>query len=60
MVEHTRLPEPLKDSYPVPRFPAPRAPDKEAVQIIADWLRGRGVIKPALTYEQVVNADFIP
>jgi len=60
MVEHTRLPEPLKDSYPVPRFPAPRAPDKEAVQIIADWLRGRGVIKPALTYEHVVNADFIP
>lgn len=60
MVEHTRLPEPLKDTYPVPRFPALRAPDRAAVQTIAEWLHRRGVIKSALTYEQVVNAEFIP
>jgi NitT/TauT family transport system substrate-binding protein len=60
MVEHVRLPEPLKAVYPVPRFPEPRAPDKEAVATIGAWLVKRGVIQAAPTYEQVVDAQFIP
>jgi NitT/TauT family transport system substrate-binding protein len=60
MVEHVRLPEPLKANYPVPRFPELFPPDKEAVQAIVKWLQKRGVITPALTYEQVVNAGFLP
>ncbi len=60
MVEHVRLPEQLRDSYPVPRFPDLHAPDKEAVVNIADWLRKRGVIRPQLSYDQIVNASFIP
>lgn len=60
MVEHVRLPEPLKANYPVPRFPELFAPDKEAVQAIVTWLQKRGVITPALTYEQVVDAGFLP
>ena len=59
MVEHVRLPEALKATYPVPRFPKLHAPDREAVVSIAEWLKGRGVIKTALTYEQVVDAEFI-
>lgn len=60
MVEHVRLPEPLKANYPVPRFPELFPPDKEAVQAIVKWLQKRGVITPALTYEQVVDAGFLP
>ncbi len=60
MVEHVRLPEPLKANYPVPRFPELFPPDKEAVQAIVTWLQKRGVITPALTYEQVVNAGLLP
>lgn len=60
MVEHVRLPEPLRDSYPLPRFPDLHAPDKEAVLNIAGWLRKREVIRPKLTYDQIVNASFIP
>jgi len=60
MVEHVRLPEPLRDSYPVPRFPDLHAPDKKAVANIAGWLRKRGVIRPQLTYDQIVDASFIP
>jgi NitT/TauT family transport system substrate-binding protein len=60
MVEHVRLPEPLKAVYPVPRFPEPGAPDKEAVATIGAWLVKRGVIQTAPTYEQVVDARFIP
>lgn len=60
MVEHVRLPEPLKANYPVPRFPELFAPDKEAVQAIVTWLQKRGVIALPLTYEQVVDAGFLP
>ena len=60
MVEHVRLPDPLKATYPVPRFPKLHAPDKDAVNSIAEWLKNRGVITSAPTYEQVVNAGFLP
>ncbi|MBI5250931.1 MAG: ABC transporter substrate-binding protein [Desulfomonile tiedjei] len=60
MVEHVRLPEPLKATYPVPHFPKLFAPDKEAVQAIVKWLHKRGVITTALTYEQVVDAGYLP
>ncbi len=60
MVEHVRLPEPLKTTYPVPRFPDLHAPDQHAVLEIASWLKDRGIIKEALSYEQVVDAGFLP
>ncbi len=60
MVEHIRLPDPLKATYPVPRFPKLHAPDPEAVNSIAEWLKNRGVIKSAPSYEQVVNVGFLP
>lgn len=60
MVEHVRLPEPLRATYPVPRFPDVHAPDRESVLAMAQWLKDRGVIKPDLTYEQVVDAAHVP
>jgi len=60
MVEHVRLPEGLRATYPVPHFPDLRAPDKECVTTVAQWLKKRGVITPMLTYEQVVDASYIP
>ncbi|MCA1959818.1 MAG: hypothetical protein LDL33_03400, partial [Desulfomonile sp.] len=60
MVQHCRLPEPLQATYPVPRFPAVHAPDKDAVLTIAAWLKKRGVIRADLSYEDLVNVGFIP
>jgi NitT/TauT family transport system substrate-binding protein len=60
MVEHVRLPDALKEKYPVPRFPQLHAPDKESVLSVAEWLKKRGIIQPTLTYEQVVDGSFIP
>lgn len=60
MVDNVRLPPALEAVYPVPRFPDLHAPDKESVTQIIEWLRKRKVIKPALTYEQVVDAQYLP
>lgn len=60
MAEHVRLPPALRDTYPIPRFPKLHAPDRDALLTIAGWLKKRGVIRPQLTYEEVVNASLIP
>lgn len=60
MVEHVRLPEPLKTTYPVPRFPAVHAPDRDSVLATVKWLKQREVIPQLLSYEQVVNAKLVP
>ncbi len=60
MAEHVRLPAALRDTYPIPRFPELHAPDRDALLTIAGWLRKRGVIRPQLTYEEVVDASLIP
>lgn len=60
MVQHCRLPAPLQATYPVPRFPAVYAPDKDAVLTIAGWLKQRGVTRIDLGYEDLVNAGFVP
>jgi NitT/TauT family transport system substrate-binding protein len=60
MVQHVRLPAPLKDKYPVPRFPRLKAPDKDAVVAVAQWLRSREVIPRTVSYEEVVDGRLIP
>lgn len=60
MVKHVRLPEALQRSYPVPRFPKVGAPDRDAVNTISAWLKDRGIIKSVITYEQVVDVNFLP
>lgn len=60
MVKYVRLPEPLKDRYPMPVFPDLHAPDKEWVNDVGQWLQKRGVIREAPTYQQVVDDRFLP
>jgi NitT/TauT family transport system substrate-binding protein len=60
MVEHVRLPEPLKQSYPVPRFPKLGVPDKQALETIATWLRDRKVINSTVEFGNVVDGSFLP
>ncbi|MFH0823775.1 MAG: ABC transporter substrate-binding protein [Pseudomonadota bacterium] len=55
MVNNIRLPEPLKDKYPVPRFPKLKPPERRAVEDVALWLQGRGVIKSAISFEEIVD-----
>jgi NitT/TauT family transport system substrate-binding protein len=60
MVKYVRLPEALKDKYPMPVFPDLHAPDEEAVSDIGQWLQKRKVIRKAPAYGQVVDARFLP
>ena len=59
MVEHVRLPEPLKQSYPVPKFPKLAVPDKIALETISQWLEQRKVIRRVPRYGEIVDGSFL-
>jgi NitT/TauT family transport system substrate-binding protein len=60
MVKHVRLPKPLKDKYPVPRFPDLHAPKADTVRTAVGWLKDRGVLNKRVTYKELVDDRFIP
>ncbi|MGC8907244.1 MAG: ABC transporter substrate-binding protein [Desulfomonilaceae bacterium] len=59
MVEHVRLPEPLKQNYPTPRFPQLAPPDQTALETIAKWLSDRKVIQGPVEFGHIVDGSFL-
>lgn len=60
MAANVRLPEFLKATYPVPRFPALQVPREEAFAEAVDWLARQGVLRSRPQYQQVVDPSFLP
>jgi len=60
MQANIRVPESLKASYPVPRFPALHAPREGVFADAVEWLRQQGVLRSQLEYRQVVDPSFLP
>ena len=59
MIAYIRLPEPLKDKYPVPRFPTLSAPDSTTTMAAANWLSDKNILQNKPTYSDLVNASFL-
>lgn len=60
MIRNCNVPEPLKDKYPVPKFPLLAAPDQKRVEGAVEWLHAKGVIKTRPSYEQLVDSSLVP
>jgi len=60
MTSQTRLPEPLKATYPVPKFPELRVPSKDEFNQALKWLSGKQVVTKILSYEDIVSDKFLP
>ncbi len=60
MVKYVRLPDPLKDKYPVPRFPPLTVPGEKEMTEAVDWLHQKGAIPKILTYKDLVDGSFLP
>ncbi|MBE0418080.1 MAG: ABC transporter substrate-binding protein, partial [Coriobacteriia bacterium] len=54
LVEQARLPEPIKDSYRINAYPAAQIPTAEQVEAVLAWMRDKGTLERALTYEDLV------
>lgn len=59
MAASVRLPDFLKATYPVPRFPALRAPGPEVFAEAVEWLSQQGVLRSRPQYEQVVDPSLV-
>lgn len=53
LVEKARLPKPLQDSYRVNRYPKSQLPARPEVDAVLAWMRGKGLLKAHLTYEDL-------
>ena len=59
MNRECKVPEPLQQSFAIPKFPRLAAPRKEEVMDVYRWLKGKDIIKPELTYTQVVAEGYV-
>lgn len=59
LLENTRVPDPLKDKYTLPRFPEKALPSEAQFKDVVDWALAKGLIKSALNYDQLVDPTFL-
>lgn len=60
MVNNVRLPGPLKDRYPVPKFPELQVPEEKTFDQVVAWLKSRMEFRNPIPYREVVDGRFIP
>lgn len=54
LIEKTRMPGPLQDSYEINTYPTHDVPTSAQVDAVLDWMRDRGYLKETVTYEDLV------
>ncbi len=59
MTAKVRLPEELKDTYPVPKFPELHVPSEKTLSTAAEWLAERGVTDSVIPVEDIVDGSFL-
>lgn len=56
LVEKARLPEPLKDTYPVNMYPKAAAPTQAQVDPVLKWMTAKDLLKTDVSYADLVQA----
>jgi NitT/TauT family transport system substrate-binding protein len=60
MNRECKVPEPLKQTFPIPGFPRLERPVAAQVMDVARWLQRKGITKSELEYPQVVADGYLP
>lgn len=55
-----RIPEPIIESYNVPKFAAARVPTAQELDLVLEWMVETGMLDEALEYSDLVDPQFIP
>lgn len=58
-MEKTRVPEPLRGSYPAPTYSPLAVPDAEMVENTMNWMVEKNLLEKPFTYEEMVDKSFI-
>jgi NitT/TauT family transport system substrate-binding protein len=54
LITRTRFPEPVKDTYRIPRFPVPSPPAESDIAAAQNWIIKSGMAKKELPYNNIV------
>lgn len=55
LVEKARLPKPLETTYRVNLYPKSQPPARGDVDAVLAWMRTKGLLRAALTYDDLVQ-----
>ncbi len=56
LVEKARLPEPLKDTYPVNAYPKATVPTQAQVDAVLTWMKSKDLLQAEVTYADLVQS----
>ncbi len=59
LLKNIRVPKNIKDSYKIPVFPGNGVPDASQWADVLDWMKGKGLIKTDLPYDQSITRAFL-
>lgn len=60
MIRECRVPETLKDTFPIPAYPRLTLPDQAQVMDVYQWLQGKGIIRKQMTFREIVADGYLP
>jgi len=60
LIEKGRVPKSIQGTYAMPPFPEASVPTKAQWQDVVDWLLSKKLIKKPVSYENSVDASFLP
>ncbi|MHB1134789.1 MAG: ABC transporter substrate-binding protein [Chloroflexota bacterium] len=60
LVDRAKVPEPIKDSYAMPPYPAAKVPTEAEFNAVSQWLVGKGLLPAPLAYADLVTSEFLP
>lgn len=56
MAETCRIPQPLMGAYPIPRYPDPQLPERQAVDMAQRWMIQHKMLERTFTYDDLTAA----
>ena len=59
LIEKGRVPEQLKQSFPIPRYPDPTIPTEAEFKDVSAWAVDKGIIKKPVDYSTSVSTQFV-
>lgn len=60
LVEKAKLPKPIENSYKINTYPEVQLPTEDEVGQVLDWMVKKHIIKPGLTYKDLINQEVQP
>ncbi|KPJ76907.1 MAG: hypothetical protein AMJ54_09975 [Deltaproteobacteria bacterium SG8_13] len=60
MLEALRMPDNVRQRFPVPMFPPPQVPDEAQWSDVMDWMISKNLLTQPLPYADSVTASYLP